>query len=200
MSQSNVVISGERRFATEEVQRSQDGFTYAEHYQRVSDCAVGAVPKLLSRYLSNGPSVEMATNGSSIPVNFDLKPSSVEVYRIDRIALVMVCATAIEMTKFGDIASLTNGLIVDWRNATASVVDVMGGVAAKTLNDLAAAFDVGVAELGASHTVRACLELTTPIRLDGGAGELLRATVQDNLSTLTRLRCHVLGSVETSLT
>ncbi len=196
MSQDNLLISGERRLATEKRTRSVDGVPNDEHYQHFVPTAIGAVPKLLSAYLGTSASPDLNVNGSSTPVAKDLTPGAAEIYRVNRVVLLIATTGSILMTSFGDVAALTNGCKLEWRNAAGVIVDLLGGLPLKTLNDLAALFDVGIAELGASHTIRAVLDLPTPVRLDGGAGEFLRTTVQDNLTTLVRFRALALGSIE----
>lgn len=195
MSRSNLLVSGDRRLATDTRSRTVGAVVYDEHFQHVIPTPLGATPVLLSAFVG-GDEPDLNVDGSTDAVEKDLAPASDAIYRVSQVALILACSAAIEMTKFGDLAALTNGLKVEWRNADGVVADLLAGQPAKTLNDLAAVFDVGVAELGTSHTIRALLQLPVPMRLDGGAGELLRVTVQDDLSSLVRFRCHALGSTE----
>lgn len=199
MSQSHLVVSGDRRLASEERTRSEDGTPYVEHYQHVVPTAIGAVPTLLSKYLATaGGVVDMAVDGSSVNVTHDLAPSGSEVYRVDRLVVVLATSSAPTWTAFGTIAALANGILLSWIDSDAqTIVDLLGGQPWKTLNDVAAlASRIELSTLGSTHTARAVIDLPVPARLDGGETEKLRLTVRDNLSTLARLRVHALGAVE----
>jgi len=98
MSRSNMLVSGDRRLASELRTRTQDGSTYQEHHQHVIPTAIGAVPTLLSAFLG-GASPDMAVNGSSTAVEFDLAPGSDAIYRVDRLSLVLACSAAVEMNE-----------------------------------------------------------------------------------------------------
>ncbi len=196
MSRSNLLIGGERRLASEERSRADGSDAFDEHYQHFIPTAIGAVPTLLSAYLG-GASPNMNVNGAVTEVEFDLAPASDAVYRIDRLTLVLACSGSILMSSLGDLAALADGIELAWLDEDEAVlVDILGGQTIKSLNDLAAGWALDIRELGASHTVQATLALPTPIRLDGAATEILRATVSDDLSTLARLRIHALGVIE----
>lgn len=196
-----ILLSDASRLATESRTRSVNGATHTEHHQHVSPLPIGVVPLPLVQYLAtSAPSIEMAVDGSSTSVSFDLTPTSSQIFRIYQIDLVMVLGSSGLMTSFGDQAELTNGITLDVLDSDlASIVDLFGGQPAKSNNDLVAVGDFAVVELGASYTYETIIKPAVPIRLDGGDGERVRLVVRDNLSTLTRLRACARGCLESTL-
>lgn len=200
------MLAGERRLATEMQTRTVGNATHEEHYQRVAPCPVGSMPKVLAKFLglTAGGSKDMQVDGSVTPQTFDLTPGASAVYRVERIVMRLVCTAAPVMTGFGNLAALANGVLLEWRkNDTADPpvvggaleLDLLDGVSFKAANDLLQ-FEVGIL----ANTMELVWAPRQPIRLDGGNGEMLRATVRDNLTALTSFRTLVEGGIETELT
>lgn len=198
MSEANILLANSVRVASES--RTRAGI--AEHFQHVAPVAVGRVPLAGGAYLtSSSPSIEMGIDGTT-PVNFDLTPASDEVIRVNRLTLVLVQASAVlDLSKFGTITALTNGVTLKVLDTdAATVADLLGGYPLKSGNGIAAIFDLDVFAQAAAYTLVGRLLLPQPVRLDGGAGERLRMTVADNLSALTRLRVRADIAYEDTLT
>lgn len=202
MSQASVQLANTARLASEERSRSVSGATVLEQYQHVIPTPIGVGPRLRTIYLAaaGGPGIEMVQDGSVTPVNFDLAPADPAIYRVSRLTLLMRLAAQPLMTQFGTLAALTNGLLVEVRDASGVLADLLGGQPLKSNDDLATYFDLSVADLGASHTLRADWRFAFPVRLEGALGEFLRVSVRDAMAGITRMRCLAELAVETDLT
>lgn len=184
MSRSALLLANAFRVATEERTREGD----AEHYQCMASVAVGAAPTYAGRFFRLSGSENFAVDGSTAKV-FEIVPGGSEVLRVSRLRFAIQCATAPAWDAFGDLEALANGLqlaLVD--EAGVAIVDLLNGERLTSNADLAALGDVAVSTLGSTHLVTATLDLTVPIRVDGGAAEALRCTVNDDLTGLTMAR------------
>src|SRR5688500_10135045 len=103
MSSSNLMLANNARLATEERSRDDGASSYVEHYQHVLATPIGALPLPMSRYLAAAGSADMAVDGSSTAVEFELVPASAEIVRVARLALVIGTSAAPTMTAFGTI-------------------------------------------------------------------------------------------------
>jgi hypothetical protein len=196
MSRSNILLSNSRRLATDE--RSRD--SVFEHYQLIGAVAVGCAPVFAGSYLRAGDSADLAVDGSVTPVEYVLAPGGSEVLRIYRLRLVLQTATAAELTDFGDLAALTNGLTMEVVDADdAVVVDLLGGEPLKSNLDIVAACSSFEILAATSHAILATFDLPVPVRLDGGTDERLILTVNDDLTGLARARCYADAFDEGSL-
>ena len=197
MSQASIVIGGGKAIATEQVSRAGA----IEHYQGIFSAAVGVVPLLKPQYLKGaGGSIEMAVNAAAVDAAFELAPADPTILRVERLVLVMVLGAQPLMTQFGTAGALADGVLLEVRDGSSQIADLTGGVPLKSNNDLATLFDFSVADLGASHTLKAEWRFARPLRLEGGLGELLRCTIRDDLSGITRMRMLAECAEETSLT
>ena len=202
MSANNLLLHNDARVATEQRSRSAGGVTYLEEFQRLSSCPIGEMPLPLAVYMeAAGGSIEMAVDGSVTAAKFDVTPGVTDVFRIYSVALIMSLASAPEFTEFGNLAAIASGITIEAQESGGdTIVDLLGGQPLKSNNDLDAVGRLDVRTGAASWSLRCELALHTPVRLDGAAGERLRATVADNLSGLTRLRAFVSGVSEATLT
>lgn len=183
MSASTIPLAGNFRVATEQAAHGSVGIA---QFQHVIATELGVVPRLLPKYLATvpGASIEMAVNGSVTPIQFDLVPGSAEIWRVARLVLQIVAPTAASPELFGSLAALTNGLLIEVRNAGGVLIDLTAGAPIKANLDLALGWSTSIADT----IVGAEWLFASPLRIEGGLGEFLRLTVQDNLSTLTRMR------------
>ena len=196
MSKATILLAGAKRVATEQQAHGTDGIA---HFQHVVATEVGGVPRLVPKFLATVPggSIEMAVNGSVTPVAFDLVPGSSEIWRVARLVLQIVAPAPATPAQFGSLAALTNGLLLQVRNATTVITDLTAGAPVKANRDLVLGW-TGVSL--ADTDVEADWLFSVPIRLEGGLNEIVRLTVRDNLSTLTRMRVLAEVQVETELT
>lgn len=202
MSQDNILISDASRISSDSRSRTVNGKSLTEHYQRMAEAHVGVVPLPLRSFLkTSADSIEMAVNGSSAAVSFDLAPADPAIYRVKSLILSMSLASAATMTEFGDIAALTNGLTLQMLDTDeAEIVDLLGGQPLKSNNDIAGAgWTWSYVELSLTYSIQATFTPAAPIRIEGGDGERLRCVVQDDLSALTRMRLFADGWQEDSL-
>jgi hypothetical protein len=137
---------------------------------------------------------EMAVNGSVTPVIFSVRsgdtPTGLNVYvDITRIIFKCITATAVDLTTFGDLARLTNGLVLRRVDGTYSNI-----FNCKDNGELAGImYDFSVAQ--ATNPVQGVDGFTGRLTFGGqnkigvvvriGPGEDLQAIVQDDLSGLT---------------
>lgn len=200
MSRSSVVLSGRQRILTEKVTQTQTvngqaSQTVNVEVQAMNPLSVGVQPQPLAKYAANGASsIEMNTSADV----FEIAPGADEIYRLNRLTLVLVCAGTPGMTLFGDLAALTNGVQLEVRStegAGSQLYDLLDGQPLKSLNDMAA---VGEVTIG-GNSVIFDFEMRAPIRLEDADSEILRCTTQDSLAGLTRMRLSAIGVVESSL-
>lgn len=143
--------------------------------------------------------IEMNVNGSVTPVVFRFPATGTEPVDIKTIIVNIHSNTASDDSKFGDLVALTNGLLArkidnlitnlgifirngDFREYGANInyTDKAGGGDFSTV----VTFDM--------------LEIYgVVIRLDPTTNDQFTALVQDNLSTLTRVRISVMGQITT---
>lgn len=202
MTASSIRLANDGRLASEQRSRSIGGSTVLVDYQEVAVSHLGPQPLPLAKYLEASASKEMAVDGSA-GLNFELAPAANEIYRIERLTIVMVLASSPTLTEFGDIASLGTGLTLQVLDVDdVEIVDLLDGTPIQSNNDLAAVASLSLMEWGASYTLKADIVPVSPIRLEypEAGAEKLRLRVSDNLSTLTRMRCMAHGRQEHSTT
>ena len=166
--------------------------------QALAAIKVGLQPRpLMAKLATSGGATNFGVDGSVTPVTFDLTPTDPNIYRIERLRLVVQAATAVGLSGLGDLGALANGLTLQVLDTNlAEIYDVLEGKPIKSGLDLAALGRVEPFAVGTDHVVVAEIALVSPIRLEAGLGERLRLTVSDNLGGLTRAELAALGCVE----
>lgn len=202
MSENGIRLANDHRLASEQRTRVIGGASQLVDYQEVSISNLGSQPLPLSKYMTNASSVEMAVDGTT-PVNFDLEPSGTEIFRIEKLVLVMVLVASPTLIQFGDQTALTNGLslkILDTDDV--EILDLLDGQNIKSNNDLATIGTITRHVFSTTYTLKAVIQPSSPIRLEvpSAGAEKLRCTVSDNLSAITRMRMMALGRQEDIIT
>lgn len=154
------------------------------------------------KFLRNSSdSIEMNVNGSSSAVAFSWTVPSGRSFEFSRHCIVMIDG-GIGYNEFGGLgATLTNGLKVEFKDASDAVLlDPLDGTTIKTNEDFGAlAGTDNLAQPGVgddSFPIR----WTSTRAVPGGAGmamvsgEKLVVTVQDNLTGLTKFRWMIQGA------
>lgn len=134
------------------------------------------------------------------PISFRISPPSGEVWLISRFIISMVDNVAGDLTKFGGITALTNGVIMrsyingsyytftNWKT-NQEIKEDMGDI---SFDDRAG----GTGSYGIS-AVGSLLDLDrVQSRLDGDAGDYIEFLVQDDLTGLTNFRIKGQGLLE----
>ena len=130
-----------------------------------------------------------AEGAGAVPVEFDCT----------RIIIMCVCATAVDLTKFGDLTALTNGLVMrrtDGEYHNIFNVHDNGDIANVMLNwqsFVATKPNEGIDGFVASLTFSGQHEMGVTLRI--GPNEDLEFLIQDNLSGLTSLKIIAEGSI-----
>ena len=208
MSQSHIILSDAAKLASETRTRTDiNGANHTEHYERTSEAFIGVIPTPFGAYLENGASLDMAVDGSVTAQNFSLAPSSSEIYRVHGLSISMSLSAAPTMPAFGDLAELANGITLSVFGNVGTeecpthslLANLVGGQGLKSNNDLVSVGSVGIVELAGTYALQASIALGGPLRLDGGAGEYLKAVVSDDLSGLLRMRMFAVGQLESKL-
>lgn len=136
-------------------------------------------------------------DGSGIPVEFHVRPNAGVKWDILEMLFLIEGATAMDTGKFGDIAALTNGIVVRKKG-----LEYMNIFNIKTNGDFATrAFNVefdpkapaGVTAVRISREFKR--QNGVVIRLDGDNPDDLQILVRDNLSTLGKFECILQGHV-----
>jgi hypothetical protein len=195
MSASVIPLVGNIKVATEQIVHAGQGVVHAQH---VIASELGVVPLLVPKYLATNPgaAIEMNVNGSVTPAQFELRPSSVQIWRVARLVVQIIAPAPAAANQFGSLAELANGILLEVRNATLQLIDLTAGQPIKANRDFGLGWSTSIAD----DIVGAEWLLEAPLRLEGGLGEFLRLTVRDNLTTLTRMRVLALVLEETTLT
>lgn len=154
----------------------------------------GTVNLLLSRYLDtngDGTGTKNATGDYSVtPETFYIAPAAGEVFRINRLLILVEDTAGMEADEYGNLGSaLANGITARVHNGTATVVDLTDGIPITTNAEWGAlCYDVDLKTWGTGNEfllVRWTLAAAgVPIRLDGDATEALELVLNDNLTGL----------------
>lgn len=197
MSASNIPLSSGKLVASEQISQVElVGGTKLVEVQQLAMTPIGPACQPLQVFATNGGSPELRVDGSATPVQFSIAPADPDIYRLDSLRLTLVTSAAIELTQFGNVAALADGILLQvYKDATLEH-DVLGGIPLRSHNDIAALFDLRIFEQVASFTLVAELDLASPIRLEGADMESLRVTVQDDLTGLVRARLAAVGVKE----
>ncbi|UCF50240.1 MAG: hypothetical protein JSU91_01810 [Thermoplasmatales archaeon] len=144
-------------------------------------------------------SPELNVNGSSTPVIGSLKPIIGVKWDITRIFLNIVCSSEPDDSKFGDLASLTKGIVLrkkDGDHRTIFNVKNNGEFAQRCV-----VTEYTSKSGGGAFGVRAIRAFSgqdnngVSVRLNGNAGDELQIIIQDDLSTLNSFRIVAQGHI-----
>ncbi len=130
---------------------------------------------------------DMRVDGSSTPKIFSVLPLATQSGDMTRVVITIESANAIDFTKFGSIAALTNGIVLRVKRANG---DFRNHVNFKTNGEfIEKAFDFKELSKSGGGGFGIVMRLTyagpekhgVAVRLDGELGEEWQAVVQDNL-------------------
>lgn len=158
----------------------------------------GVVPILDS--FKNAGSKSMAVNGSVTPVVFSYSPSATHVHAITELTVVLKDEGTTALTNFGALAALTNGIKIEVvQNSNSSTIATI-----KDNADLASRFTFSQFGNGAvlsilgistaqgfgnsTNVFIGSLQFPEPIVLDATFSDMVKITVQDNLSAVDVLQ------------
>ena len=149
--------------------------------------------------VENGGSAEnAATDHSVTPSVFEVTSGAVGTNKtISKIIITIVSsAAAADSSKFGNLATLANGLVVKY-DVNGTNVYTIGTY--KSLLDLDLMSDEHYDEVvGTDYIYEYELHFETPIQLTGGHSDRLYVEVSDNLSSLNGLYFGVSGTINTA--
>lgn len=177
----------------------------AAHQQIVRQSFNGPVPTILSRFLDetgDGSGNKNAISDYSTgTTDFKIVPGAGVVMRLTRLLVTIGDGS---MTAFyGGLGSaLSNGIVVQKRNAAGVVIDLTDAVPVTTNADWGShCYDVGLFQPGGAgdefmHVRWTFTKADHPIRLDGDAGEFFTVRMADNLTGLSLHRFLVQGYIE----
>lgn len=153
----------------------------------------------LYKLLADGATVDMSVDGSVTPVEFEYACPADNIVFIEDITLLIVDG-GITPTKFGGIAALTNGLLIECIDSDTTTVlhDFTEDKAIKKNADwaLLAGTDRETTAAAGDDTEEVQWSLTSesgPLLLT--EGQLFRVTVRDDLSAITEMEIMVQGDV-----
>lgn len=156
---------------------------------------------IISTYLTKGASPDMNVNGSVTPQNFDYRVPANTILRLTNVMIYLQGGT-FTWDKFGSLTALANGFKLDIlaRGGNTSKLDffLASDGTAKDNRDLVAVSGIhyNIETKGGSDLMVVDLHLPEYFGAGGvdvGAREYVRAVVQDDLSTLTRMRVGIIG-------
>lgn len=141
-------------------------------------------------FVQNGTNRNLNVNGSSTNVSYKYTPTT-NVYYVEEITIVIVANTSQDLTQFGSLVALTNGLQINSR----SKGNVKNIATIKDNRDLVLTFGEDKTYLersgglgGIVYSERtATMKIQQRITLDPSTGDYLEVLVRDNLAGLTIL-------------
>lgn len=145
---------------------------------------------------------DMVVNGASVPVNFQYLVPSGKTAQISRLNFQIIDG-GIGYNEFGGLGSvLTNGLLIKVldTDGTTVLIDFMDGETIKSNEDFNALAGVDTVTTPAAGDDQLAIRWTIARANDGGSmtlheGQILRVTVQDDISALTKFQIMVQGKV-----
>lgn len=146
----------------------------------------------LSSPLLNGAAKDMDVNGSIVNQTFEYGPTGTNIEYVTRLRMVLSDGNIKNPTRFGDINSVSNGLLVRYvLNSTN--IDFYNFI---DNTDLASAFKIETSNFSNNLATEKPLvvlisEFSTPVRLEGTVGDKFQAIVRDNLTGLDILRMNI---------
>lgn len=162
------------------------------------DAVVGLNPRpgrFLIQSPENGGSRDLNVDGSTTPVDFLLSPATGKKVVVKTLVLVFV-DTAIDFSKFGGIAAITNGLEIFTKE---------GGESERQINDAlldnadfyGLATDILLQSTPGSDILKIELDLSaklgTQFELTATRGDYVKITVNDDLSGLNEFYAIIFG-------
>lgn len=149
--------------------------------------------------------IDMNADGSVTPQVFRVNPPPGVTIDVTRMIISMVCLTAVDDSKFGDIAALANGLVL----RTTLNGERYNIKNFKSNSDFAEmAYDVAYTDKagGGKYGVRVRISFNgldkhgVAIRLNGNIGQRLEMIIQDDLTGLDSFHTMVQGHFTTDVT
>lgn len=145
--------------------------------------------------------VASVSGSMASPQSYKVVPSSTQVWHVERFLLEMVHSSAGDLSLFGNLTALSNGVVVrkyDGLTGTYSTYTVWQNNEDIYLDTADISFPVRSGGGGSYATVSAGLfsDIGVTIKLDGAAGDYLEVLVQDNLTALTSFRIKAQGHLE----
>lgn len=144
-------------------------------------------------------SANLAVNGSVTRQIFNVRPAQNNKWDITQVIVYIVDDSAMDDTKIGGIAAVSNGIVMRKKNST---YDNIGNI--KSNGDLkAVGCDVVYATKvgGGEYSMQGICQFGgqgnagVVIRIDGTTGEEIQFIVQDDLSAITKITAVVVGHV-----
>lgn len=147
--------------------------------------------------------VNLASASGSIasPQSYTIIPSSTQVWHVERLMIEMVHSSAGDLSLFGNLTALTNGVVVrryDGTTATYSTYTVWQSNEDIYLDTGSIQFLTRSGGGGSYATVAfgAFSDIGVTVKLDGSKGDYLQLLVQDNLTAMTSFRAKAQGHLE----
>ncbi len=148
--------------------------------------------------LLNSSSKEMSVDGSSTSVVFSHSPSGGNVIYVDKFTILLQDPGSMDVDDFGSIASLTNGVLVEYQSNGTSVefanLQDNGDIATTFSNFWGPPVggESGIGFTDANDTIIATYEFPNPIELDAAESDFFRITIRDNLTSIGFLQASIL--------
>lgn len=145
-----------------------------------------------------------ASDSSVTPVKLKVTPASGQIYKIDRIIVLVEDNAALKYDTFGT-AALTNGIRIQVLDeADVSLLNIDAGAPIKRLGDLAGLggeqlVDSTQAAAGTNKFAAFVLRFPSEITLNGDTASRLEIKFNDDLSNLVLVKVLVLGTARGQL-
>lgn len=142
----------------------------------------------------NSGSRDMRVDGSTTPVVFSIRPTAIQSGDFNAVKFIIMSSSAMDFSKFGSGASLTNGCLLRYKKTDGSFENIFNF---KNNGDLVLkCFQHFFNEGGLSDSSFSFISKATfngqsdngvTIRLDGALNEELQVVIQDNLQSLNQV-------------
>lgn len=135
------------------------------------------------------------------PQSYTLVPSSTQVWHVERIMIEMVHGSAGDLASFGNLAALTNGVIIRRYDGFSGTYNTLSGWQSNEdifLDTGNIQFPIRSGGGGSFATIAfgSFSDIGVTVKLDGSVGDYLELLIQDNLTALTNFRVKGQGHLE----
>ena len=145
----------------------------------VADVGLTGAP--LVQFFVNDAVTNAIVDYSSAAGSFVLQPGASATWRVREITTHILGGVLVNMG-YGSLVALTNGIIVQMKNASGVIANLVGGIALKRHEHWER---IGATVTEHANSMSAVLQFKDAIRLRGASGEYLQVTLNDDFSAAT---------------
>lgn len=181
---------------------SFDDPTSGRQLQRLSHLWAGQQGRSVFSRLEDAGNMSMNVDGSSTPVEFENGPSVTDEIWVIHGLRLLIADDAQLITGFWNVGVLTNGIDIEiytGGSPTLKYALVDAANLKSTADMMTYLSDISMETPPSSEVLTAgTLLFPSPVRLTEAATDIMRVTVNDNLTGLAEMQATMLGTIETT--